>query len=191
MRAGKQNRRASRLGSYRSRRRSRLWSRLVGLALGIAVLAGPALWDRYAGTVTDLSLQPTGGKGDGEQQVTLVGLMRPMPICGGGRRVTCVVDGDTFWIDGEKVRIESIDAPEINGSCQRERELARSATERLSEILGSRNFRLERHGKDKYGRTLALVKTSAGEAGEILVREGLAQRWAGRKAQWCGQDLSH
>jgi micrococcal nuclease len=35
-------------------------------------------------------------------------------ICGNGKRVTCVVDGDTFWWQGEKIRIKDLDAPEIS-----------------------------------------------------------------------------
>ena len=30
------------------------------------------------------------------------------PICGGGSRSTCVVDGDTFWLEGTKYRIADI-----------------------------------------------------------------------------------
>jgi hypothetical protein len=32
-------------------------------------------------------------------------------ICGDGRHVNCVVDGDTFWFQGEKIRIADIDTP--------------------------------------------------------------------------------
>lgn len=34
------------------------------------------------------------------------------PICGGGLRVTCVVDGDTFWLNRQKIRIADIDTPD-------------------------------------------------------------------------------
>ncbi len=32
--------------------------------------------------------------------------------CKGSHRVTCVVDGDTFWIDGVKYRTRGYDTPE-------------------------------------------------------------------------------
>lgn len=32
-------------------------------------------------------------------------------ICQSAKRITCVVDGDTFWLNGEKVGISNIDAP--------------------------------------------------------------------------------
>lgn len=35
-------------------------------------------------------------------------------ICGEDRRMNCVVDGDTFWFKGEKIRIADIDTPELS-----------------------------------------------------------------------------
>lgn len=55
-------------------------------------------------------------------------------ICGSGKRITCVVDGDTIWIDGEKIRLEGFNAPEVSGQCNRERELAQRATRELQAI---------------------------------------------------------
>lgn len=120
-----------------------------------------------------------------QQQLQQVALARPLPVCGSGRRTSCVVDGDTFWLAGEKVRLEGVDAPEINGACAHERDLAQKATRRLSEILSAQQLELHRSGRDRYQRTLARVDTPNGEAGEILIREGLARPWKGRKEQWC------
>ena len=96
-------------------------------------------------------------------------------------RHTCVVDGDTVWIEGEKIRLAGIDAPEINGRCEYERNLARQARDRLVSLLNSRTIVIERTGTDRYGRTLAYVSG----AGEVLVQEGLAKRWRGRREPWC------
>lgn len=97
-----------------------------------------------------------------------------------GKRVTCVVDGDTVWIAGEKIRIAEIDAPEINGRCPDERALAIRARGRLLELLAAQPVRFERVGIDRYGRTLARF----GSVSEQLISEGLAQRWPRRKG-WC------
>ncbi|MDP2118293.1 MAG: hypothetical protein Q8K28_00160, partial [Hoeflea sp.] len=44
-------------------------------------------------------------------------------ICGERRRVSCVVDGDTFWFERQKIRIADIDAPELSPpQCAYERE---------------------------------------------------------------------
>ncbi len=155
-----------------------LW--LLTLAAGIGVVAASEIQPDRALSFAR-SLLPAGVSGP----ATLVGLSRPMPVCGTARRVSCVVDGDTFWLSGEKIRLEGIDAPEIEGACAYERNLAQRAKVRLSEILSNREIRLSRNGSDRYGRTLARAETPSGEAGEILMREGLARRWAGRREPWC------
>ncbi len=111
---------------------------------------------------------------------------RNMPICAGAKRVNCVVDGDTIWLDGEKIRLESFNTPEVNGQCDRERQLARQATLRLSQILSSQPFTVARSGYDRYGRRLALISTGSGNVGDMLIRERLAHEWRGRKETWCG-----
>jgi endonuclease YncB( thermonuclease family) len=75
---------------------------------------------------------------------------RPMPVCGSGRRVDCVVDGDTVWLSGIKIRIVNIDAPEIRGRCPRESARARLATRRLAELLDRRPIRVAAEGRDRY-----------------------------------------
>lgn len=110
---------------------------------------------------------------------------RSMPICGQGRRINCVVDGDTLWFDGEKIRLDSMNAPEVQGQCGRERDFAARATRRLSELLSARAFKIVRNGKDRYGRTLATVTIDDHDVGVILVGEGLAHPWQGGKRGWC------
>jgi len=107
-----------------------------------------------------------------------------MAICPPGPRDNCVVDGDTFWINGEKVRIADIDAPETRGKCPYESNLALAARDRLAELLDA-PFSLRRQGKDQYGRTLAVVVVSGHSVGDRLVSEGLARTWTGRREPWC------
>ena len=111
---------------------------------------------------------------------------RAMPICRGGVRENCVVDGDTFWLDGEKVRIEGIDAPEVKGKCRHEFDLAAKATKRLSSLLSHQTIEIDRNGQDRFGRTLVQVSTGRGEIGSVLIREGLAREYAGERSSWCG-----
>jgi endonuclease YncB( thermonuclease family) len=110
---------------------------------------------------------------------------RAMPICGGGYRANCVVDGDTVWIDHEKIRLETIDAPEVHGRCNYETDLAAKATKRLQSLLSGRRMTIVRSGNDIYGRTLARVSTDRGEVGGILASEGLARLWTGHREPWC------
>ena len=109
-----------------------------------------------------------------------------MPICGDGRRVTCVVDGDTFWLDRTKYRIADIDAPEVGRPrCQAELERGQRATVRLAELLDDSRFEVQPTGLDKFGRTLAIVNIDGRSIGIQLVRERLAHVWGGPDRSWC------
>jgi endonuclease YncB( thermonuclease family) len=110
---------------------------------------------------------------------------RAMPICVDGYRADCVVDGDTIWVDHEKIRLETIDAPEVHGRCSYETGLAAKATRRLQALLSGQRMTIARSGHDIYGRTLARVSIDRGEVGGILASEGLARRWTGHREPWC------
>ena len=109
-------------------------------------------------------------------------------LCG-AVRTTCVVDGDTFWLDGRKVRIADIDTPEIGEpKCDAEYALGMKATRRLRELLNAGPFTLEAipgRDQDKYGRHLRVVVRSGRSLGDQLVQEGLARTWSGRREPWC------
>ncbi|MEX0956338.1 MAG: thermonuclease family protein [Rhizobiaceae bacterium] len=115
---------------------------------------------------------------------------RHFPICSSGARVDCIVDGDTFWIGGEKVRIADIDTPEISEpKCRGERELGEQAKRRLHQLMNAGPVELRRSGSrdtDRYGRLLRTVHRNGRSLGDILVSEGLAHRWSGRRESWCG-----
>jgi endonuclease YncB( thermonuclease family) len=109
------------------------------------------------------------------------------PICGSGKRVICVVDGDTVWYQGVKYRFEEIDTPEKGelAECPQEALQAAEATERLSEILSSHDFTIELTGRKTYDRVLARFVIGKTTAGAMLVKEGLARPWSGRTEDWC------
>ena len=113
-------------------------------------------------------------------------------LCGTGPRIDCVVDGDTFWLAGEKIRIADINAPETHGpACAYEAALGAAATARLIALLNAGSFALapnkEGSGRDRdrYGRLLRVVERGGASVGAALVREGLAERWTGRRRTWC------
>lgn len=95
-----------------------------------------------------------------------------------------IVDGDTFAIGDERVRIMGLDAPEMRARCEAERIGAHLAKRRLAELLAG-GFGIERQGRDRYGRTLAVVTVAGRDVAEIMVSEGLARKWAGRRESWC------
>jgi endonuclease YncB( thermonuclease family) len=108
--------------------------------------------------------------------------------CEAGRRITCVVDGDTIWLSGEKIRIADIDAPELSPPrCETERVKGESAKRRLQELLNAGPFSLVAGHRDidRYGRKLRMVTRQGQSIGDTLIEEGLAHRW-GSRARWCG-----
>jgi len=108
--------------------------------------------------------------------------------CGSGKRVTCVVDGDTFWLKGEKIRVQGYDTPETTTNIcggNREVRLGHKATDRLTQLLNSGGVSLQRNGKDRYGRTLADVYVDGVDVGDTLIAEGLARSWPDGREFWC------
>lgn len=109
-------------------------------------------------------------------------------LCQPGPRETCVVDGDTFWLAGEKVRLADINAPETHQSgCAAEQALGDRATRRLIALLNQGPFELNTEGRDrdKYGRLLRVATRRGRSLGAELVSEGLAEPWRGRRSDWC------
>jgi len=110
--------------------------------------------------------------------------------CGTGSRFTCVVDGDTLWYKGDRIRIADIDAPEVsNPQCARELNLGEQATARMIALLNAGPISLQTTDTeyDRYGRRLLKVTRGGKSLGAILVREGLAERWGGPRIDWCSR----
>lgn len=109
-------------------------------------------------------------------------------LCGSGKRYTCVVDGDTLWLEGEKIRLQGFDTPETTTNIcggQNEVILGRKAAQRLVELLKQDGHTIQRSGKDRYGRTLATIYLDGVDIGEILIAERLARRWPDGPEFWC------
>ena len=100
-----------------------------------------------------------------------------------------MVDGDTVWIKGTKIRLEDVDTPEVSRPlCAREKQIGDRATVRLPGLLNKGEFEMWRRGSrdaDRYGRLLRTVGRDGKSFGSILIEEGLAARWGGREVDWC------
>ncbi len=113
---------------------------------------------------------------------------RSFAVCRTGGGVDCVVDGDTAWIGGVKVRVADIDAPETHPPrCRAEAELGERATLRLAELMNAGPFDVARvdRDEDRYGRKLRVLLRRGRSLGARLVAEGLARTWDGRRHPWC------
>lgn len=106
---------------------------------------------------------------------TAIAVCPPPPA----RRTTCVHDGDTIWLDREKIRIMEIDAPELDARDPETRARAIRVRNQLVEMLREGDVRIERHGQDCYGRTLARVFTAGGPVAPRLIEQGDTRRYTG------------
>ncbi|WP_311044429.1 thermonuclease family protein [Rhizobium bangladeshense] len=109
--------------------------------------------------------------------------------CTGGAHNNCIVDGDTLWSNGVKIRIADIDTPEVSEPrCAAEKALGDRATARLLELVNAGPFQMQAwpgRDEDKYGRKLRVLVRNGRSLGDILVSEGLARTWTGRRQPWC------
>lgn len=110
-------------------------------------------------------------------------------MCSRGSHKACVVDGDTIWLDGQKIRIADIDTPEVGEpKCSSELALGNRATDRMLELVNEGPFEIKAwpgRDVDRYGRKLRVLIRDGRSLGDILVSEGLARTWSGRREPWC------
>jgi micrococcal nuclease len=100
------------------------------------------------------------------------------------------IDGDTIRAGEERIRILGLDTPETyQAQCFEEARLGYQAAGRLQHLLNVRAIRIARSTrKDKYGRTLAIVRAGKEDVASILIAEGLARPYNGGKRQpWCAK----
>jgi len=116
------------------------------------------------------------------------GVRTSFSYCHIGGGYNCVVDGDTIWLKGEKIRVADIDAPETHDyKCASEKALGDRATRRLHDMLESGPITLQNIDRDEdtYGRKLRIVLVNGESVGDTLVSEGLARWYAGGRRPWC------
>ena len=96
------------------------------------------------------------------------------------RRTRPRIDGDTIDIDGVRVRLEGIDAPQTGQTCERAQSgtwpCGRAATAFLARLVVGREVHCAPTGRDRYGRMLGVCSTEGLELNAQMVRSGLA--WA-------------
>ena len=107
-------------------------------------------------------------------------------------RIIKVIDGDTFRVDinelpdiiGKNIRIRilGINAPEINGKCAFEKELAIKARDFVQILLNNADLVvLKNLNRGNFFRLLAEVIVDGKNLGELLVANDLAVRYQGKK----------
>ena len=91
-----------------------------------------------------------------------------------------VIDGDTLEVNGTRVRLEGIDAPELSQNCSlatgQKWRCGRSARKVLLQLIDGGTVNCTDVGRGTYGRMLGQCSVNGVELNAELVRRGLA--WA-------------
>lgn len=88
-----------------------------------------------------------------------------------------VADGDSLSLDGERIRLKGIDAPELGQICIRDGkayECGREAKRALVGLIGGRQVICKASERDRYGRLLAVCSAGEIELNKAIVESGWA-----------------
>nr|WP_206114838.1 thermonuclease family protein [Rhizobium anhuiense] len=92
-------------------------------------------------------------------------------------------DGDSLTLGAERLRLEGIDAPELNQSCQRAGKAwacGRSAREALQDMMLASGTLCQGSRRDRYDRLLVVCRSEAdGDINAAMVRRGMAISYGG------------
>ncbi|MCZ4271032.1 thermonuclease family protein [Maritalea porphyrae] len=93
------------------------------------------------------------------------------------RGLARVIDGDSLQIEGQKIRVIGIDAPELDQPCRvngKEWLCGLDAKNSLTAQINGRLVDCASQGKDKYRRLLAVCKVDGKDIGKWMVTNGWA-----------------
>ncbi len=84
-----------------------------------------------------------------------------------------VIDGDTLSISGNHIRLEGIDAPELNQNCGTTA-CGQASRQTLIRLIQGKPARCEGNGHDKYNRSLAVCFVGETNLNRAMVEAGQA-----------------
>lgn len=88
-----------------------------------------------------------------------------------------VVDGDTLNVEGRRIRLHGIDAPERGQACTKNGEnydCGKASREYLTYLLTGEKVICERRSQDKWGREVATCTAGGKDIAALMVRQGWA-----------------
>ncbi len=88
-----------------------------------------------------------------------------------------IIDGDTIYLNGKKIRFSGIDTPELKQTCKKDDEIVNCGIEAkklLIKIIGNNKIDCVNEGKDQYKRTLAECFVNGLSLSSYLVKNGYA-----------------
>ena len=104
----------------------------------------------------------------------------PPPAAAAPQGVVRVVDGDTFVIGGQKVRLQAVDAPEMAQTCTEKSGQRRVwacgawVAAQARALFQGQRASCQASGHDRYGRVVARCSVAGQDMGATLVGAGLA-----------------
>ncbi len=122
---------------------------------------------------------------------TLVSNLQKGEIFGGPARV---IDGDTLDIEGLKVRLSGIDAPEkgqtCTGSSGAQVNCGTESAVALSDLIGSSHVSCSHETVDRYGRSVATCKVHGKDLGAAMVDAGKARAFVQYSQAYVANELA-
>jgi endonuclease YncB( thermonuclease family) len=98
----------------------------------------------------------------------------------------CVLDGGTIYVQGKKVAIAGVDAPQIQRArCENERAHGIEAAVRLADLLNGGKVTVSAPFRDPYGRAVRKVRVGGDDVGGTLIDTGVAREYDGAGQHWC------
>jgi endonuclease YncB( thermonuclease family) len=88
-----------------------------------------------------------------------------------------VVDGDTLVLDGQRIRLVGIDAPELRQVCRRNQQewpCGGAARTYLTNLIGNAQATCDAEGSDRYQRLLAVCRVANRSLNAAMVDGGYA-----------------
>lgn len=91
-----------------------------------------------------------------------------------------VIDGDTLDVQGTRIRLHGIDAPESSQLCYRDSkpsQCGREAANALGALLGRQHVRCEDKTRDRYGRMVGVCYLGGQDLNAWMVSQGWAMAY--------------
>jgi hypothetical protein len=159
-----------------------LWSRWNAPVTDSGTFSGPIEWNEVqavpqrAPDAADVAWERRAGSAEAASGGTTVE----------GQHIY-VIDGDTFDLNGTRIRVAGIDAPAPHPArCPVVAALGAAATQKLAELLRGRPLWVSGIKVDHWGRNVAVVRVNGEDVADAMIGSGLARNYDGKQREgWC------